>query len=67
MDKERKEVKEWKKRDKVMLNTKNLVFKERPARKLVIMVSNIFLNLIFLFFDFFFFLWMIKRHMTVIT
>jgi len=34
-DKERKESKKWKKRDKVMLNTKDLVFKERPAKELV--------------------------------
>ena len=34
-DKERKESKEWKKGDKVMLSTKDLVFKERPAKKLV--------------------------------
>ena len=30
-----KKVEEWKKDDKVMLSTKNLVFKERLARKLV--------------------------------
>ena len=35
VDKERKEVKKLKKKDKVMLSTKDLVFKERPARKLV--------------------------------
>jgi len=29
------EVKEWKKSDKVMLSTKDLVFKERPVNKLV--------------------------------
>ena len=34
-DKKRKEIEEWKKRDKVMLSTKDLVFKERPVRKLV--------------------------------
>ena len=34
-DRERKETKDWKKRDKVMLSTKSLVFKERPMRKLV--------------------------------
>jgi len=28
-------VKEWKKREKVMLSTKDLVFKERPAKKLM--------------------------------
>ena len=35
VDRGRKEVKEWKKGDKVMLNTKDLVFKEWLARKLV--------------------------------
>ena len=34
-DKERKETKDWKKGDQVLLSTKNLVFKERPAKKLV--------------------------------
>jgi len=34
-DRGRKETKDWKKRDKVMLSTKSLVFKERPMRKLV--------------------------------
>jgi len=34
-DRRRKKVKEWKKRDKVMLNMKDLVFKERPVKKLV--------------------------------
>ena len=34
-DKGRKETKNWKKGDKVMLSTKDLVFKERPVRKLV--------------------------------
>jgi len=34
-DKERKETKDWKKRDRVLLNTKDLVFKERLVRKLV--------------------------------
>jgi len=29
------EVKEWKKRDKVMLSTKDLVFKERLVKKLI--------------------------------
>ena len=33
-DKGRQEVKEWKKREKVMLSTKDLVFKERLAKKL---------------------------------
>ena len=35
MDRERKEVEEWNKDDKVMLSKKDLVFKERLARKLV--------------------------------
>ena len=34
-DRERKETEDWKKRDRVLLSTKDLVFKERPARKLV--------------------------------
>ena len=34
-DRERKETKNWKKRDKVLLSTKDLVFKERLVRKLV--------------------------------
>jgi len=34
-DRGRKKTKDWKKRDKVMLSTKDLVFKKRPARKLV--------------------------------
>ena len=34
-DRKRKETEEWKKRDRVMLSTKDLVFKERPVRKLV--------------------------------
>ena len=34
-DKGRKESKDWKKGDRVLLSTKNLVFKERPVRKLV--------------------------------
>ena len=34
-DRERKKVEEWKKRDKVILSTKDLVFKEGLARKLV--------------------------------
>jgi len=34
-DRGRKETKEWKKRDRVMLSTKDLVFKERLVRKLV--------------------------------
>jgi len=35
VDQSRKETEEWKKRDRVMLSTKDLVFKERPVRKLV--------------------------------
>ena len=31
----RKETKDWKKGDRVMLSTKDLVFKEKPAKKLV--------------------------------
>jgi len=31
----RKEIEDWKRGDRVMLSTKDLVFKERPARKLV--------------------------------
>ena len=34
-DREKKKTKEWKKGDRVLLSTKDLVFKERPARKLV--------------------------------
>ena len=34
-DKKRKEAEDWKKRDRVMLSTKDLVFKKRPVRKLV--------------------------------
>ena len=34
-DRGRKETKKWGKGDRVMLSTKDLVFKERPARKLV--------------------------------
>jgi len=34
-DRERKETEDWKKRDRILLSTKDLVFKERPARKLV--------------------------------
>jgi len=34
-DRKRKEMEEWKKGDRVMLSTKDLVFKERPVRKLV--------------------------------
>ena len=34
-DQGRKETEDWKRGDKVMLSTKDLVFKERPAKKLV--------------------------------
>jgi len=34
-DKGRKETEDWKKEDRVLLSTKDLVFKERPVRKLV--------------------------------
>jgi len=34
-DRGRKETEKWRKGDRVMLSTKDLVFKERPARKLV--------------------------------
>jgi len=34
-DRGRKEIEDWKKGDRVMLSTKDLVFKEKPARKLV--------------------------------
>ena len=34
-DRRRKEIEEWKKGDRVLLNTKNLVFKERPTKKLI--------------------------------
>ena len=35
VDRERKEAEVWKVGDKVILSTKDLVFKEQPARKLV--------------------------------
>ena len=35
VDRGRREVEEWKTGDKVMLSIKDLVFKERPAKKLV--------------------------------
>ena len=35
MKRKRKEIEKWKKRDRVMLSMKDLVFKERPVRKLV--------------------------------
>jgi len=34
-DRKRKKAEEWKKRNKVILSTKDLVFKERLAKKLV--------------------------------
>jgi len=34
-DKERKEAEVWKVGDKVMLSTKDLMFKKRPVKKLV--------------------------------
>ena len=34
-DKERRKAKEWKKRNKIMLSTKDLMFKDRPVKKLV--------------------------------
>ena len=34
-DRSRKETEKWEKGDRVLLSTKNLVFKERPARKLI--------------------------------
>jgi len=34
-DRERREAKNWKVRDRVILSTKDLVFKERPAKKLM--------------------------------
>ena len=34
-DRRRKKTEKWKKRDRVLLSTKNLVFKERPTKKLM--------------------------------
>jgi len=34
-DRKKKEMEEWKKGDRVILSTKDLVFKKRPVRKLV--------------------------------
>ena len=34
-DRERKEMEKWKKGDRVLLSTKDLVFKERPSKKLI--------------------------------
>ena len=35
VDRSRREIEEWKKGDRVILSTKDLVFKERPAQKLM--------------------------------
>ena len=35
MDQNRKEIKDWKREDRVMLSIKDLVFKERPTHKLI--------------------------------
>ena len=35
VDRNRKEIEKWRKEDKIMLSTKDLVFKERPVCKLV--------------------------------
>ena len=35
VDRRRKETKEWKKGDQVLLSTRDLVFKERPTKKLM--------------------------------
>ena len=35
VDQNRKETEDWKKRNRVLLSTKDLVFKERPVRKLM--------------------------------
>jgi len=35
VDRERREVEDWKKGEKVMLSTKDLVFKEKPTKKLM--------------------------------
>ncbi len=34
-DRSRREMEEWKKGDRVLLSTKDLVFKERPVKKLI--------------------------------
>ena len=34
-DRRRKKTEDWKKRDQVLLSTKDLVFKERPSKKLI--------------------------------
>jgi len=35
VDRSRKEMEKWKRRDRVLLSTKDLVFKERPVKKLI--------------------------------
>jgi len=35
VDRSRKETENWKKEDRVLLSTKDLVFKERPMKKLI--------------------------------
>jgi len=35
VDRSRREIEEWKKGDRVILSTKDLVFKERPVQKLI--------------------------------
>ena len=35
MDRNKKEIEEWKKGDRIMLSTKDLIFKERPVCKLI--------------------------------
>ena len=35
VDRGRKETKDWKRGDRLLLSTKDVVFKERPAKKLV--------------------------------
>ena len=41
-DRERKETEEWKKGDQVLLSTKDLVFKERPTKKLTEMYVGLY-------------------------
>jgi len=43
-DRELKEVEEWKKSEKMMLSTKDLVFKKRLARKLVDQYISPYIN-----------------------
>ena len=35
MDRNKKEIEEWKKGDRIMISTKDLIFKERPVCKLI--------------------------------